>query len=315
MTGQSLYDSFLFCRSEMGARFSLADLEELCWEAGTDPDGLPHETPLKLATELLRWADHRDQRTKLLDLLNKKRPNVAWPADYSCDPKRQAGVAYTVPSQPSVTTTSSSATAELDSVTRDLAGTQTYPSRLPTQARIDLCAFLARLPEFQTSTGRTAFIGVTLPHLKEVIITDGIPRVFASALLTVAEQSGFVPSDEEYHCLGAILSYILSDVFPDVNETDKRFCASLVVQHKLVRSEYVLSELQSRYRLDSEADTELLRPAISSQDSRFALVPSHDLVEGVMTVLKHGPKEQPYQLKIDTVGGAIRRLIIEVDEI
>ena len=34
---------------------------------------------------------------------------------------------------------------------------------------------------------------------------------------------------------------------------------SLVVQHKLVRSEYVLSELQSRYRLDSEADTELLR--------------------------------------------------------
>lgn len=138
------------------------------------------------------------------------------------------------------------------------------------------------------------------------------PRVFAATLLTLAEQSGFVPPDEEYHCLGAILSYILSS--PDVNETDKRFCASLIVQHKLVRSKYLLSELQNRYRLDSEANIELPHSTVPSQVDKFAPMPGHDLVERIMTALELGPKEQPYQLKIDAVGGVIRRVTIEVDQ-
>lgn len=312
MTRQSLYDSFLFCRGEMSARFSLAELEDLCWEMGVDPDEVPHETPLRLATGMLRWADRRDQRTRLLGLLNNDRPNVDWPADYSCNPKHEAEEIYSAPSQTFPATASSASPTTGSLSAGDFYETQAYPSRLSTQARLDLCAFLARLPEFESSTGRSGFIGMTLPHLKGAIIFDGSPRVFASTMLTVAEQSGFVPPDEEYHCLGAILYYILSD--PAVPETDKRFCASLIVQHKLVRSDSILAELRDRYRLDVEVATKLVSPTAPSQNSELAPVPNDALVEGIMKALKHGPREQPYQLKIDTVGGSIRRFIIEVGE-
>jgi hypothetical protein len=99
MTSQSLYERFLNCREEMNARFSRADLIDLCWSIGASQDDLPFNSPKELATELLRWAERRgkDKRRELLDLLRRERPpDSLWPDDYSSVLDKLSGSARSI---------------------------------------------------------------------------------------------------------------------------------------------------------------------------------------------------------------------------
>ncbi len=116
---------------------------------------------------------------------------------------------------------------------------------LSTDKRINLCAALARLPDFFDSSSRVSFVNTTLPHLAHTIIFDGNSQMFISALISIAEKSGFIPRDEKFHCLGAVLYYLLT--FEHIPYEVKVLCANLIVEYDLVRDQAYLYELRIQY--------------------------------------------------------------------
>ena len=65
-------------RDKLVEHFSLAELEDLCFQLGVDGDDIPGQTRPAKAREMVTYFDRRGRLTELLAACRQERPHVQW---------------------------------------------------------------------------------------------------------------------------------------------------------------------------------------------------------------------------------------------
>lgn len=130
------------------------------------------------------------------------------------------------------------------------------------------------------------------------------PGVLAGVLIGKLEPYGMLPNQPNFHALGALVNYALSQ--PDTSQDDARFLAETLVKYQLIADPAYLDELRTTYSLDvqpvRQVDPNLLPP---TEPPAPADEPAFEPVVGDQEALERIVNSEDNFLDPDMLAGAI----------
>ena len=130
---------------------------------------------------------------------------------------------------------------------------------LELEERVKLSQIVAELYDF-TDGGvrgrRTLMESAGLRRFVSGIDLSDAPRTVAIDLISRLEVFGILPERENYHALGALLSYLLTLGDQDLPPDKASFAAELIIKHALVADPHYLHELRTQYDIRESGERE-----------------------------------------------------------
>lgn len=130
------------------------------------------------------------------------------------------------------------------------------------------------------------------------------PGVLAGVLVGRLEPYGMLPNQPNYHALGALVNYVLTQ--PDTAQDDAKFLAEILVKYQLIADAEYLAGLSAQYGIDvqpaRQVDPALLPP---TEPPAPADEPVFDPIVGDQETLERIVNSEDNFIDIDMLAGAI----------